>query len=113
MNLPVIDGSMVLVDRYDLVALACKGLHVSTNFSQATYAEELARMKGSSQARPAMGPLGGYACDMVTFCDSLLKVVHQRVQHHCAESVSRRIDHAHDSSVQRRSDPRGPHLLRA
>ena len=35
--------------RYDLVALACKGLHVSTNFGQALYTEELARMKGSSQ----------------------------------------------------------------
>ncbi len=39
------------------MALACKGLHVSTNFGQATYTEELALMKGSSQvcrsSRPA------------------------------------------------------------
>jgi hypothetical protein len=47
---------VVTVGRYDLVALACKGLHVSTNFSQTTYAEELTRMKGSSQVRAVISP---------------------------------------------------------
>ena len=50
------DGHVAVVGRYDLVALACKGLHVSTNFSQGTYAEELTRMKGSSQVQTVIGP---------------------------------------------------------
>ncbi len=35
---------------YDLVALSCKGLHVATNFGQASYAAELAEIGQSSQA---------------------------------------------------------------
>ena len=46
----------MVVCRYDLVALACKGLHVSTNFGQATYVDELARMKGSSQVKILNNP---------------------------------------------------------
>lgn len=34
---------------YDLVALACKGLHVATNFGVAAYADELVLMKGNTQ----------------------------------------------------------------
>lgn len=34
---------------YDLVALACKGLHVTTNFGEGTYSDELILMKGNSQ----------------------------------------------------------------
>ena len=42
---------------YDLVALACKGLHVATNFGQRTYADELVLMEGNTQVPRGPAPL--------------------------------------------------------
>ena len=39
---------------YDLVALACKGLHVATNFGEGAYVNELVLMKGNTQVRAAL-----------------------------------------------------------
>ena len=41
------------------MALACKGLHVATNFGVPAYADELVLMKGNTQVRPfAVGNQG-------------------------------------------------------
>lgn len=48
---------------YDLVALACKGLHVTTNFGEGAYSDELILMKGNSQVGTSLrGKCQYYRC---------------------------------------------------
>lgn len=61
------------------VALSCKGLHVATNFDQATYAGELAAVGQSSQVSGSPGPgSAGLVCTLTFLIAGLLELTNAR-----------------------------------